>query len=140
MLHTAGEGSATASLHELSPITMDCVPHDPRKNETVQLTTLDHFCRTNGIRRIDLLKVDVEGHKPMVLKGAKEMLTGRRIQFVQFEFGAFNLDSQTFLRDLFELLDGYRISRIVLGGLVEVPRYEPRLERFATMNYLAELR
>jgi len=38
-------------------------------HETIQLTTLDHFCETNLIDRIDFLKVDVEGHELEVLKG-----------------------------------------------------------------------
>src|ERR1039457_3175738 len=36
--------------------------------------TLDNFCRREGIRKIDLLKIDVEGFEFAVLDGASEML------------------------------------------------------------------
>ena len=40
----------------------------------VPIDTLDNFCRREGIRKIDLLKIDVEGFEFAVLDGANEML------------------------------------------------------------------
>ena len=139
-LHSGGAGSATASLHTLAPEALDSLPHRPSLNETVELATLDGFCAAHGIDRIEFLKIDAEGHEAHILRGAQRMIAERRIAFIQFEFGAFNIDSRTYLRDLFEALRSYRIQRIVPGGLVDLGPYHPRLERFATMNYLAELR
>jgi len=39
---------------------------------TVQLTTLDSVVEQEGIDRIDLLKIDVEGHEMKVLAGARQ--------------------------------------------------------------------
>jgi FkbM family methyltransferase len=46
-------------------------------NETisVQTVSLDSFCDENGIARIDFLKVDVEGAEPLVIAGAKRVLS-----------------------------------------------------------------
>ena len=41
----------------------------------VPTDTLDNFCRREGIRKIDLLKIDVEGFEFAVLDGASEMLS-----------------------------------------------------------------
>ncbi len=47
--------------------------------------TLDDFCWSNGIGRINLLKLDVEGHEPFVLSGAMKMLEQGGIDVIQFE-------------------------------------------------------
>ena len=53
---------------------------------TVQSTTLDHFCASHGIDRLDFLKIDVEGAELSVLKGSADMLRRRKIMAVYFEF------------------------------------------------------
>jgi FkbM family methyltransferase len=52
----------------------------------VAVTTLDHFAAERGIDRIALLKVDVEGFEPDVLRGAKQLFARRAIAGVLFEF------------------------------------------------------
>ena len=49
----------------------------------VKTNTLDNFCRVKKIRKIDLLKIDVEGSELDVLKGAKNIL--RSVKVVQLE-------------------------------------------------------
>ena len=41
---------------------------------TVDMTTLDRFSSEQGVRRIDILKSDTEGHELQVLNGARESL------------------------------------------------------------------
>jgi hypothetical protein len=87
------------------------------------------------------LKIDVEGHELNVLKGAAELLSSRRINFIQFEFGEADIDSRTYLRDFFDLLsDNYDFFRIVPHGLRPIGAYSSAHEVFATINYLAALR
>ena len=43
--------------------------------ENVELNTIDNFCQTNKIDRIDLLKIDAEGADYLILKGAMNILS-----------------------------------------------------------------
>jgi hypothetical protein len=69
------------------------------------------------------------------------MLAEGRISSIQWEFGGTNIDSRTFFRDFFYLLnDQYRIFRVVKDGIHPVVRYREALEIFDTVNYFAERR
>jgi len=53
--------------------------HDPLKNEItpkeiIKLDTLDNFITKNKIDKIDFIKIDVDGHEPLILEGAWETL------------------------------------------------------------------
>lgn len=41
----------------------------------VKLDTLDHFVRVSSIRKIDFIKIDVEGHEEEVIKGGMEVIS-----------------------------------------------------------------
>jgi FkbM family methyltransferase len=41
----------------------------------VQVTTVDAFCRTQTMKRVDLLKIDVEGYEARVLRGANQTIS-----------------------------------------------------------------
>jgi FkbM family methyltransferase len=117
-------------------------PHNKTDRwEQVQIITLDAFCTNENIHSIDYLKLDIEGHEFFVLKGATKLLSEKRIKFIQFEFGEFHIDSRTYFRDFYNLLEkDYDLYRVVSDGLVLIKEYTPELEVFATANYLAELR
>lgn len=51
----------------------------------VPVTTLDWFAETRGINRVSLLKIDVEGFEPEVLRGARRLLSTRAIDLILFE-------------------------------------------------------
>jgi FkbM family methyltransferase len=53
--------------------------------EEVEVVAGDAFCAAHGIARIGLLKIDTEGHDLEVLAGFREMLAGRRIDYVEVE-------------------------------------------------------
>lgn len=52
---------------------------------TVPLTTLDGYCLRNGIDHIDVLKIDVQGLEPAVLRGAERMLSAQAVDTVVCE-------------------------------------------------------
>lgn len=60
--------------------------HHPAKVVTVECETLDNFCKTQGVERIDVLKVDTEGHDLAVLRGAEKVLNEHRVRFLYIEF------------------------------------------------------
>jgi FkbM family methyltransferase len=53
--------------------------------EQVEVVAGDSFCAAHGIDRIGLLKIDTEGHDLEVLAGFRDMLAGRRIDYVEVE-------------------------------------------------------
>lgn len=69
----------SAELGNHSP-TMVCV--DTCCPETVALTTLDAQLEELNIERVDLLKIDVEGHEPKVIAGARESIAGGKIRAI----------------------------------------------------------
>jgi len=56
-------------------------------SESVQIETIDEYCRSNGVSHIGFLKIDTEGGDLEVLKGAVGMLTTQSIDLVQVEAG-----------------------------------------------------
>jgi FkbM family methyltransferase len=51
----------------------------------VPSTTLDAFCHENGIRTIDVLKMDIQGGELAALRGATRLLRDRRISVLHNE-------------------------------------------------------
>jgi FkbM family methyltransferase len=108
--------------------------------EEIKKVTLDEYVESNGIRTIDLLKIDVEGHELDVLKGAKSTLDDNRIKCIQFEFGGCNIDTRVFFQDFWYFLSGnygFKIYRIAPLGVSEVKKYSEIDEIFMTTNFIA---
>ncbi len=51
---------------------------DTGRTESVAISTLDDFCDHHGIKRVDFIKCDVEGHELEVLAGARRTLLHHR--------------------------------------------------------------
>lgn len=51
----------------------------------IQTTTLDIYCAQNGIERIDILKMDVQGGELDILKGAQRLLEQNKIGLIYTE-------------------------------------------------------
>ena len=132
------EKSGLASLYQRQ---LDYFGIDFSKKETVRLDTVDNYCRENKIDKIDLLKLDVEGHELKILQGASEMLAADRISNLQIEFGGCNLDSRTYFRDFWNLLhEKFHVMYILRDSLLEIERYQESLEIFTTTNFFFHLR
>jgi len=123
-------------------LTCDRPRHDGQPSELFEarLTTLDAFSRERGIDNVDFLKVDVEGAEHRVLKGAHELLAAERISCIQFEYGAFSIQTRFLLKDYFVLLaDRYHIGKIYPDH-VAFDDYEWTAETFRFSNYLCVAR
>jgi FkbM family methyltransferase len=116
---------------------MGLVATDP--GEQVRIATLDGYCAANGVTQIDYLKIDTEGHDLRVLRGAQALVARRAIRFIQFEFGAPNIESRDLLQDFFGFFagSGYQLHKITADGYLPYARYSPLIERFDYQNWLA---
>jgi len=131
---------AGSELGSLYPRRVEHHGHSFTGSERVQVRTLDDYCGVQGVTRIDLLKLDVEGHELAVLNGAIEMFERGAIERVSFEFGGCNVDSRTFVRDFFEFFESrnMKLARVTAAGkLYPIMRYEEGLEQFRTTCFLA---
>jgi FkbM family methyltransferase len=81
------------------------------REETVKMTTVDKFCQSHHIDRVDFMKVDTEGFEIEVLMGAATMLLSQKIRLVFVET---------------ELLpsDGHFIPLMELSGFLRPFGYE----------------
>ncbi|MFA5290713.1 MAG: FkbM family methyltransferase [Candidatus Paceibacterota bacterium] len=129
------EASSLASLYQrdlnLYGITLNV-------EEKISLSTGAHYVEEKGIKKINLLKIDVEGHELNVLAGFKNYLHSDFIDFIQFEYGGANLASHTNLSDFYQLLNsrGFNLYKMRRHYLEERP-YHHRLENFAYQNFVA---
>lgn len=93
-------GDSTTSLpdHIYSswPLTSDSTLHQRHggrlmRTTGAQTSSVDQYVREAGIRRLDLIKIDVDGHESAVLRGAHSTLTKMRPPIVM-EFAPYVLD------------------------------------------------
>ncbi len=131
LLYDGQSGSSLASL----------VPRAEHSQATgaavsVPLLRLDDYLGAQQIARVDLLKLDVEGHEIAALHGLGERLRPEVIDVIQFKYGGAALDAGTSLRDLYRLLEGrgYMLAKLFPCAL-ELRNYRPWMEHFSYANY-----
>lgn len=107
-------------------------------SKKVITTTLDKYCKTNSIKRIDLLKIDTEGHEFAILEGARRMLKNQVIDIVQFEFGNASTYAQVFFKDFVDLFSKYNYEIYkIMPMRIEKVVYGIVHERCSYANFLA---
>jgi len=129
-------GSGLASLTKRK---LDHLGLHMELSEKVKISTIDDYCDAHQIDRIDLLKIDVEGHELDVLIGGEKMFSKSAIDMVTFEFGGTDIDTRTFFRDFFYFFQDHRmrIARITPSGyLCELKSYNEGFEQFRITNFM----
>jgi len=128
-------GSETSGRNSLVDDPLQC--EKPLNRLTITTDTLDHFCSEQGIHHINFVKIDAEGHDFFVIKGASGLIEAERIDCIQFEYNRCWIDSRTFLKDVFTVIEGspYSLLRIRSDRLELLPDWHSELERYFEANY-----
>jgi FkbM family methyltransferase len=107
------------------------IPSKDARTESVNVDTLEDFCRTNKVDRISYLKIDTEGGDLEVLRGAVAMLAEQRIDIIQVEAGMNPTNSRHVpFETIKEFLESYRYYLFGIYEQVnEWPTGEPHLRR-----------
>jgi len=83
------------------------------------------------------LKIDTEGHEASVLRGCAQLLASPRAPLViQFEYGSTFIPSGGTLREIYRLLEGYKIGRLYPNH-VDFQPYGYAHEHFRMGNMIA---
>jgi FkbM family methyltransferase len=138
-LFPLGPDTRLASLYRRTGLEDDYKIETPAHGETVTITTLDAYCAEAGVAAIDFLKIDTEGHDLQVLRGAAGLIGRAAVRYIQFEYGASNVESRDMLKDFFAFFAGtrYNLHKVHAEGFSHYPRYNVRLENFQYQNWLA---
>ncbi|MBF0336113.1 MAG: FkbM family methyltransferase [Alphaproteobacteria bacterium] len=127
------DGSGHASLYQG---VIETIHGAPSVAHVVPARRLDDLAVELGLGRIDLLKIDTEGHELAVLRGAAKMIATGLIDAIQFEFNETNVISRVFFKDFWDLLsDRYNLYRLLPENAIAIEAYSaPFCEVFAFQN------
>jgi FkbM family methyltransferase len=109
------------------------------KKEKIRLRKLDDYIKENKIKKIDFLKIDVEGHESNVINGCVESLKSGIIKSIQFEYNNYWFKSDTKLLEMLKFLElyDYEFYRLTPWGKIKIRRFKPNLENYKHSNYYA---
>ena len=114
------------------------VAHENASVHEVNVLTLDEEMDRLGIKRIDLMKVDVEGYEPKVLRGATRLLETMSISAILCEFNkAWLIKAGSSVKALEEIIDnagfnerGRKDSNSALENrFFEIPQFDSHANR-----------
>ena len=105
---------------------------------TVRVSTLDLETERLRLERIDLLKVDAEGHDLAVLRGGRRLFDQGRIRFIQWEYSDVWIPSGATLAAALNYLHqfGYQTFLLKRAGLYRFD-YERFGEFFTFSNFVS---
>jgi len=112
------------------------------KSEEVKTVIGDQYIKNQKIKRIDYLKIDVEGWEMNVLIGLKESFSKKIIKVCQFEFGHAQIERRLNFRDFYLFFKeiNYKIGIIKPNGKINlIPNYDEFYENYYASNFVAFL-
>lgn len=119
-LHIYDDDHMSWNTRAVRPLEDYGIDVKPLAVEKVNATTVDLYCERNGVEKIDLLKIDVEGAEVQVLAGARRMLHEWRVRCLTFEFGqtTFDMGNSPELIESVLCDAGYELRNVVAGDPV----------------------
>jgi FkbM family methyltransferase len=107
--------------------------------ESVRAITLDQFCVQKRIQRIDLIKIDTDGHEYKVLSGAHETIKKCR-PYIIFEIGGYVLEEQQLgfeqFNEYFQSLN-YTLRNAKNGKNITLQNFSNQIPLRATTDVIA---
>lgn len=100
----------------------------------------DDYAKKKSIKRINLLKIDAEGHDFKVLQGFSDYISKGLVDVIQFEYTFKHADMRITLRDYYEFFmdHSYRIGPLRKGGVDFYNDFDPRYNEYHFgPNYIA---
>lgn len=105
----------------------------------VETITIDSFVSKEKLPKIDILKIDTEGHDFFVLRGGTNTLRSGLVSIIFFEFSENVVKSRSYFFDIWALLStNFKLYFILKDGLLEITEYKALyLEILYFNNFLA---
>ncbi len=139
----ASPESSTATSTLRDAIEVSAIEHGIHTIEEIdaKIVTGDSYMKDQDLKRIDLLKIDVEGAEFAVLHGFSDAFARGTIDLVQFEYGKINLCTRHFLADFYKFFEdrGYLVGKLFPEGVAFKP-YDIDDEDFIGPNFIACLK
>ena len=135
-LYSNEDGSGLASLTKRR---LDHFNIDFETTEKVETVVFEDYWKNQlQGQKIDVCKIDIEGHELDALQGFGQALA--HIEVIQFEFGGCNIDTRTFFQDFWYFFkkNNFELYRITPFGPERMTQYREIDEFFLTTNYLAK--
>lgn len=110
-----------------------------KKKIKVNLIDGDRYVLQHKIKKIQFLKIDIEGMEYDALLGLEKSIRLGMIELIQFEYGEFNIQSERLLKHFYSLLDTFAIGRLHPQH-IEFMDWNCDLENFRPANYIAILK
>ena len=107
--------------------------------ESVPQTTIDSFVLSNEIEKVDLIKIDTDGHELKVLRGAESILQKHKPQVI-IELGQYltESDSENSYVDILALFGKHSYKLVNKSGQeITIDNYKRMVPRFGTIDAFA---
>lgn len=131
-------GEVAVYVDEQFPDTTSMVYSHDRPVTRCLVETGDGYLAEQGLDRVDVLKVDVEGLDLAVLRGFSDALARGQVGLIQFEFTMWAAITRTWLHDFYDLLEpfGFQLGK-VYPSYVDWREWHPEHEIFVRANFVA---
>ena len=126
-------------FNEEEPGSNSNIPHYYlNKSTTVEQDTIDNIIEKKNIKKINFLKLDIEGFEWQGLQGTKEALKSNMIDYIQLEYNGTWVDGGGSIKKIFDLckLNKYDLFIITKNHLLSIPSYHMLLDDFYYCNLL----
>lgn len=108
------------------------------KSINIKQTTIDAIVKTYALKKINFLKLDIEGSEYNALLGAKNTLSNGLIDYIQLEYNQTWIEGGGTIKKILDLanLYSYKLFRIRKKDLLSIPKYYFGLDDFVFCNLL----